>query len=71
MKPVSVSTSSQEAWTPLVKAKGYCAGHEMAGRHQFGLDARRQRVGAEIDDPRQFAQFDPDRAVAGVDDLIV
>jgi len=25
-KPVSVSTSSHEAWTPLVKAKGYSRG---------------------------------------------
>ena len=40
------------------------AGHKMPRRHQFGLDARRQRVGPEIDDPRQFVQFDARRAVA-------
>ena len=47
------------------------ARHEMARRHQFGLDARRQRVGPEIDDPREFAQLHARRAIAGIHDRIV
>ncbi len=56
---------------PVGKGEGIFAGNEMAGRHQLGLNARRQRVRPEIDDPRQLLQIDPRRAVIGVHDRIV
>ena len=43
----------------------------MTRRHQFGLDARRQFVGAEIDNAGKLAQRDAHRSVAGIDHRIV
>ena len=54
MKPVSTSTSSQERLNAVGEGERIFARHEMARRHQFGLQARRQRVGAEIGDARQL-----------------
>src|SRR5205085_11054294 len=44
--------------------------YEVARRHQFGLDARRQRVGTEINNPGKLFQFDARRPVIGVHDAI-
>jgi len=42
----------------------------MSGRHQFGLNPRRQRVRSEVDDARQFLQFDTLHTVANIHDGI-
>ena len=44
------------------------ARHIVARRHQLGLEARRQRVGAEIDDARDLIKAEALAAGAGIDD---
>ena len=53
------------------KGKRIFARDKMAGRHQFGLNARRQRVRTKINDTREFVQFDARHTVAGIHDNIV
>jgi hypothetical protein len=40
-------------------------------RHELGLDARRQRVAAEIGGAPDFVEADAARAIAGIDDPAV
>ena len=69
--PVSTSTSSQQACTPLVKAKGYSLGDEVARLHQLARQVGRQRVAAEVDDAGELGERHARLARRPLDDLAV
>ena len=66
MKPVAVSTSIRSGLDTVGEGEGIVAWDEMPRRHQLGLQARRQRIGTEIDHARQFIELDPPLAAARV-----
>ena len=69
--PVSTSTSSQQACTPLVKANGILLGDEMARLHQLARQVGRQRVAAEVDDAGELGERHARLARRLLDDLAV
>ena len=54
--PVSGSTSTSEAWMPLVNVKPYCARRVMARDRELGLEIDRQRIGTEVGDAPELRQ---------------
>ena len=54
----------------ICEGEGIFARYEMAHRHHLSLEARRQGVGAEIDDPAQLGQADALTAAFGIDDIL-
>jgi hypothetical protein len=53
------------------EGEGIIARHVVPRRHELGLDARRQRVAAEIGGAPEFVEADAARAIAGIDDPAV